>query len=242
MSDHRQAHHVLYLGRNYGVAEAIGDLVRADPEVIAALVADGPPRPYVAAVTSQKAALRFIGAGNTVILLIETASNLESRLRFCTMLRARLPAAPIIAVGQAQPQAGPTIFAFDGVIRTPVDPQQAAGVLRCARARSGSAILLRGGVALNTVARRVTTSQGEHSLTPKQCALLNLLMTQADRVVKRADIMQTIWETSYLADTRTLDVHIRWLRERIEPDPSNPIYLITERGIGYKFQTPDGAP
>jgi DNA-binding response OmpR family regulator len=240
MSDHRRAHHVLYLGRNYGVAEAIGDLVRADPEVIAALVAGEPPRPHVAAVTSQKAALRFIGASNTIMLLIETASNLESRLRFCTQLRARLPAAPIIAVGQAQPQANPAAFTFDGVIKTPLDAQQAASVLRCARARAVSAVLLRGGVALNVAARRVTTPQGEHSLTPKQCALLNLLMTEANRVVKRADIMQAIWETSYLADTRTLDVHIRWLRERIEPDPSNPIYLITERGTGYKFQTPDG--
>jgi DNA-binding response OmpR family regulator len=241
MSDHRQAHHVLYLGRNYGVAEAISDLVRADPEVIAALVADGPPRPYVAAVTSQKAALRFIGAGNTVMLLIETANNLESRLRFCTLLRARLPAAPIIAVGQAQPQAGPTAFAFDGVIKTPLDTQQAASVLRCARARAESATLLRGDVALNVAARRVTTPRGDHSLTPKQCALLNLLMTKANFVVKRADIMQAIWETSYMADTRTLDVHIRWLREHIEPDPSNPIYLITVRGVGYKFQTTDGA-
>lgn len=239
MSDHRPAHHVLYLGRNYGVAEAIGDLMRADPGVIAALVANEPPRPYVAAVTSQKAALRFIGASNTVLLLIETASNLESRLRFCTMLRARLPAAPIIAVGQAHPQAGQIVFTFDGVIRTPLDAQQAAGVLRCAQARSSSTTLLRGDVALNMAARRVTTPQGERSLTPKQCALLNLLMSQANRVVKRADIMEAIWETSYMADTRTLDVHIRWLRERIEPDPSNPIYLITERGVGYKFQAPD---
>lgn len=241
MSDHRPAHHVLYLGRNFGVAEAIGDLMRADPGVIAALVADGTPRPHIAAVTSQKAALRFVGASNTIMLLIETAGNLESRLRFCTMLRARLPAAPIIAVGQAQPQAGQTLFTFDGVIRTPLDGQQAAGVLRCARARAPATTLLRGDVALNVAARRVTTPQGEHSLTPKQCALLNLLMTEANRVVKRADIMQAIWETSYMADTRTLDVHIRWLRERIEPDPSNPIYLVTERGIGYRFQTPDGA-
>ena len=47
--------------------------------------------------------------------------------------------------------------------------------------------------------------------------------------------MQLIWETSYLEDTRTLDVHVRWLRERIEPDPSSPIYLQTVRGVGYRL-------
>jgi two-component system phosphate regulon response regulator PhoB len=45
--------------------------------------------------------------------------------------------------------------------------------------------------------------------------------------------MEAIWETNYLEDTRTLDVHIRWLRECIEPDPSQPVYLVTERGKGY---------
>jgi DNA-binding response OmpR family regulator len=70
-------------------------------------------------------------------------------------------------------------------------------------------------------------------MTPKQCALLQMLMAHQDRVVKRGDIMQAIWETSYLEDTRTLDVHVRWLRERIEPDPSRPTYLKTVRGVGY---------
>lgn len=238
MSDHLRAHHVLYLGRNFVVAEAIGKLVSAEPEVIAGLVEGEPPRPRLAAVTNQKAALRFISLSRTVIVLVETASNLESRLRFCTVLRGRLPAAPIIAVGQARPQS---LFTFDAVIKTPLDAQQAAGVLRCTRAHAESALLQRGNVTLNVTARRVTTSRGDTNLTPKQCALLELLMSRANHVVKRADIMQAIWETSYLADTRTLDVHMRWLRERIEPDPSNPIYLTTVRGVGYKFQAPDGA-
>jgi DNA-binding response OmpR family regulator len=62
-----------------------------------------------------------------------------------------------------------------------------------------------------------------------------MLMMHHGIVVKRSKIMQAIWETSYLEDTRTLDVHIRWLRERIEPDPSNPVYLKTVRGVGYRL-------
>ncbi|MCX6043557.1 MAG: helix-turn-helix domain-containing protein [Chloroflexi bacterium] len=72
-------------------------------------------------------------------------------------------------------------------------------------------------------------------MTPKQCALLEMLMLNHGKVVLRSDIMRLIWETSYLEDTRTLDVHVRWLRERIEPDPSSPIYLQTVRGVGYKL-------
>lgn len=237
MSEHHRAHHVLYLGRNFRVVEVIRGLVSAEPEMLAALVQDEPTQPQVTAVTSQKAALRFIALSHTILALVETNSSLESRLRFCSVLRARLPAAPIIAVGQSQPQS---LFTFDAVIRTPLDAQQASSVLRCARAHTDDATLQRGDVALNVAARRVTTPRGETNLTPKQCALLHLLMSRANHVVKRADIMQAIWETSYLADTRTLDVHMRWLRERIEPDPSNPTYLITERGVGYRFHAPDG--
>jgi two-component system response regulator RegX3 len=53
--------------------------------------------------------------------------------------------------------------------------------------------------------------------------------------VGRAAIMAAIWETDYIGDTRTLDVHIRWLRERIEPEPSEPRYLVTVRGKGYRL-------
>ena len=62
-----------------------------------------------------------------------------------------------------------------------------------------------------------------------------MLMLNHGSVVSRKAIMESIWETSYLEDTRTLDVHVRWLRERIEPDPSNPSYLKTVRGVGYRL-------
>jgi two-component system response regulator RegX3 len=60
-------------------------------------------------------------------------------------------------------------------------------------------------------------------------------MRHSNRVVSRSDIMRTIWETSYLDDTRTLDVHVHWLRLMIEPDPAQPTLLVTRRGVGYQF-------
>jgi DNA-binding response OmpR family regulator len=76
-------------------------------------------------------------------------------------------------------------------------------------------------------------------MTPKQCALLNLLMARRNEVVSRSEIMQEIWQTNFLGDTRTLDVHVRWLREYIESDPSSPKRLITVRGKGYRFCVDD---
>jgi DNA-binding response OmpR family regulator len=60
-------------------------------------------------------------------------------------------------------------------------------------------------------------------------------MENAGNVVSRQEIMQQIWDTDYMEDTRTLDVHIRWLRERIEQDPSAPQLLVTVRGRGYRL-------
>jgi DNA-binding response OmpR family regulator len=74
-----------------------------------------------------------------------------------------------------------------------------------------------------------------YSLTPKEFKLLHLLATNHDQIISRKTIMQEVWETDYLGDTRTLDVHIRWLREKIEGAPSRPRRLITIRGVGYRF-------
>lgn len=74
-------------------------------------------------------------------------------------------------------------------------------------------------------------------LTPKEFKLLQLLLDHQNQIIKRSMIMQEVWETDYMGDTRTLDVHIRWLREKIEETPSRPKYLITVRGVGYRFST-----
>ncbi|MGL4650208.1 MAG: winged helix-turn-helix domain-containing protein, partial [Caldilineaceae bacterium] len=112
---------------------------------------------------------------------------------------------------------------------------------RLLRTQSPEQVITRGPITLNTLTRQVTSPKGVCEMTPKQCALLTMLMRHANTVVGRADIMRTIWETSYLEDTRTLDVHVRWLRMMIEPDPAQPTLIVTRRGIGYQFVTADEA-
>lgn len=71
----------------------------------------------------------------------------------------------------------------------------------------------------------------------KEFELLTLLLDRAGDVVTRAELFDKIWGTDWLGDTRTLDVHIRWLREKIETDPSQPRYIQTVRGVGYRMVT-----
>lgn len=92
-----------------------------------------------------------------------------------------------------------------------------------------------GSLELDTITRSVRSPQGSAHLTPKQCQLLAIFMQRPNQVISREDLMKEIWDTHYLGDTRTLDVHIRWLREKIEVDPMKPALLLTVRKIGYKL-------
>ena len=80
--------------------------------------------------------------------------------------------------------------------------------------------------------------EAEERLLPKETALLALFMRNRGRVLSRQEIMEKVWETDYLEDTRTLTVHVRWLRLKIEDDASAPRYLRTVRGVGYRFDVP----
>ncbi len=79
----------------------------------------------------------------------------------------------------------------------------------------------------------------EHYLNPKLTKLLTLFMQHSGELVTRKRLMNQIWDTDFMGDTRTLDVHIRWLREVIEDDPTHPLYLRTVRGQGYRFDNPN---
>ncbi len=87
---------------------------------------------------------------------------------------------------------------------------------------------------LNTATLRKNGS--EIHLTPKETKVMALLMQNVGKVVSRSKLMQEVWDTEYLGDTRTLDVHICWLRQKIEDDPRIPEYILTRRGQGYELR------
>ncbi len=96
-----------------------------------------------------------------------------------------------------------------------------------------------GDIRLDTPSRRAFKGPTELVLRHNEYDLLLLLMEQAGKVVGRETLFNQVWGTDWFGDMRTLDVHIRWLRQKIEDDPSNPRYIQTVRGVGYRFATPE---
>mgnify|MGYP001136863838 CR=1 FL=1 len=92
-----------------------------------------------------------------------------------------------------------------------------------------------GDISVDLARRRVTVGEKPIHLPLKQFELLRTLMSHQDKVLTREYLFQTIWDSDSTYDTGTLDVHIRWLREKIEKDPGRPKYIRTVRGVGYKF-------
>jgi len=88
---------------------------------------------------------------------------------------------------------------------------------------------------LDLDSRRVFTGNGPQKLTPQLCRLLEVFMCNPQKILSRKFLMKEVWETDYIEDTRTLEVHICWLRKKIEEDPHRPRYLRTVRGVGYRF-------
>ena len=96
--------------------------------------------------------------------------------------------------------------------------------------------LVYGDVTLNTESRRVTVKEREVALTGKEFDVLELLMSNAGRIYSRDDLLKKVWGTDYPGDVRTVDVHVRRLREKLEEMPSDPRYVKTKWGTGYYFQ------
>ena len=93
-----------------------------------------------------------------------------------------------------------------------------------------------GEVSLDPDEHRVTVDGSEVGLPLKEFEVLHLLLANAGRVLTRETLIDRVWGTDYVGDTKTLDVHIKRLRSKVEPDPGNPSRIVTIRGLGYKYE------
>ena len=97
--------------------------------------------------------------------------------------------------------------------------------------------ILEAGPVRMDVERHVVAVDGETvSLPLKEFDLLEYLLRNAGRVLTRGQLIDRVWGADYVGDTKTLDVHVKRLRAKLEPDPANPKYLLTVRGLGYKLE------
>jgi two-component system response regulator RegX3 len=96
-----------------------------------------------------------------------------------------------------------------------------------------------GGIELDPGARRARLDGAELGLSRKEFDLLAELMRNAGRVVKREDLMSKVWDVNWFGSTKTLDVHIGWLRRKLGDDSNHPHYIETVRGVGFRFTSPE---
>jgi two-component system, OmpR family, response regulator RegX3 len=97
--------------------------------------------------------------------------------------------------------------------------------------------VIKAGPVVMDIERHMVTVNGEKIQMPlKEFELLELLMENVNRVLTRGQIIDRVWGSNYFGDTKTLDVHVKRIRSKIEDDPSRPRHLLTVRGLGYKFE------
>ena len=99
-------------------------------------------------------------------------------------------------------------------------------------------VLSVGDVTLDPDEHRVSLSGEDLALPLKEFDLLHLLLANAGRVLTRDLLIDRVWGSDYVGDTKTLDVHVKRLRSKLEPDPANPTRIVTIRGLGYKYERP----
>jgi len=169
--------------------------------------------------------------GNPDLIILDMVSPKWSGWDIARRLR-RVTEAPIVAVGSVDPLSieGNEI---DAQLATPVTSRKLLKQVRTLLARPR--YLHSDALTLDLKTREVLVGDSKHRMTPKEFALLKALMSNAGTVLSRKTIMRTVWNTEFLADTRTLDVHIRWIREKIEEYPGKPSLVRTVRGVGYLF-------
>jgi len=187
-------------------------------------------------VCTYRAACAALEANPPDLLIVDTRRLRFNGLRLCEALNVEENSIPILLIvpeGQKHPGCpGVTLLCGE-----PTRRRLLRQVKRLLSPRSNH-LLKVGGITLDIQQRTVTLRGEEHHLTPRLTRLLEIFMRNSGRVLTRAFLMKEVWHTNYLDDTRTLEVHIHWLRKIIEDDFRHPSYLITVRKVGYCFNVP----
>jgi DNA-binding response OmpR family regulator len=189
---------------------------------------------HLAVAHSTADAIAKVNGSAPDVIVVDAASLKTSGTRMCRELRKSMDAARILLVIDKK-ASGDEHNGADLILRHPLTSRKLLnGVNRLLPASEGAALQI-GPIKLNLGQRKVKCGVREERLTPKQSKLLEVLMRHSGEVVSRKMLIKQVWDTDYTGDTRTLDVHISWLRSVIEPNPIKPRYLKTLRGQGYRL-------
>ena len=168
------------------------------------------------------------------VIIINAASLRTNGLRICSWYHNRLPSVSIILiVAEDEPIAD--VEWVDVIMHLPFTVQKLVNRLRSFQKTYNQDFLIRGPLQLNPKTCMVTYYDKSTYLTPRLSLLLKVFMENPSQALAREDLFKRVWDTDYTGDTRTLDVHISWLRKVLEEDNTNPQLIKTVRGVGYKL-------
>jgi DNA-binding response OmpR family regulator len=179
-----------------------------------------------------------VRATNPDAVVIDAASLRVSGVRLCQNLHAQIPLCRIILITRAKVKTvGETGASV--ILKPPFPTLRLLNVVRRLLPNEEDSWMHAGPIRLNVALHKVVCAGREAQITPKEVRLLEIFLRHPNILLTRKFLTKTVWDTDYTGDTRTLDVHISWLREVIEPDPSSPRYLHTLRGQGYRLDIPE---
>ena len=194
------------------------------------------------AATGPDALSQFDRSGADLVLLDLMLPGL-SGTEVCRTLRQRSNV-PVIMLTARDAEIDKVVgleLGADDYVTKPFSSRELVARIRAVLRRRGEpedalpTALEAGPVRMDVDRHVVTVNGGQVPMPLKEFDLLELLLRNAGRVLTRGQLIDRVWGADYVGDTKTLDVHVKRLRAKIEPDPSNPRYLVTVRGLGYKF-------
>jgi two-component system, OmpR family, response regulator RegX3 len=195
------------------------------------------------AATGPDALTAFDRAGADMVLLDMMLPGL-SGTEVCRSLRAKSQV-PIIIVTARDAEVDKVVgleLGADDYVTKPFSSRELVARIRAVLRRGAEpeelmTSTVEAGPVRMDVERHVVSVDGTQTAMPlKEFDLLELLLRNAGRVLTRGQLIDRVWGADYVGDTKTLDVHVKRLRSKIEPDPTSPKYLVTVRGLGYKFE------
>ena len=167
------------------------------------------------------------------MVIINAATLRSTGIRICLSVRKRDPKMPIILILENEKPVDKELA--DAILALPFTVQKLVNRVKALMPGDGNNVVSVGPIRLDLEHKRVKSLGKNTKLTPRLITLLQILMDKHGEVVERDALFKKAWETNYTGDTRTLDVHISWLRSAIELDPNNPKFLKTIRGVGYRL-------
>jgi DNA-binding response OmpR family regulator len=180
------------------------------------------------------AGIRKIDSCNPDAIIINAASLRTNGQRIVNRFHNLQPDTPKILIVDADDENLKSCGA-NSVLQLPFTIQKLVNCVRLYQKTPDKQIVTRGPLKLNTLTNMVSRGSKETRLTPRLVALLKILMEKPREIHTRENLFKEVWQTDYTGDTRTLDVHISWLRNAIELDPRKPEIILTVRGRGYKL-------